>query len=114
MIYEISIRFLIGGLVVSAFAALGSLFNPKRFAGLFGAAPSVALATLTLSVHQSGISNVRVQVRSMLIGATALFLYSLCVVVLLKKCRLSALTATVSAMVVWFCMSFGMCFLVLR
>jgi hypothetical protein len=39
-------RFLIGGFVVSAFALLGDLLRPKSFAGLFGAAPSVALATL--------------------------------------------------------------------
>ena len=47
---EILLRFLIGGAVVSAFALLGDLFKPKSFAGLFGAAPSVALATLGLTV----------------------------------------------------------------
>jgi len=31
---------------VSAFAVIGDLFKPKSFGGLFGAAPSVALATL--------------------------------------------------------------------
>jgi len=39
-------RFLIGALVVSAFAVMGDLLKPKGFARLFGAAPSVALATL--------------------------------------------------------------------
>jgi uncharacterized membrane protein (GlpM family) len=114
LIHEVFIRFLIGGLIVSAFAALGGLFKPKTFAGLFGAAPSVALATLTLTVNQNGISNARVQARSMLMGAVAFFLYSVCVVVLLKKCRVSALGATLSAMVVWLCTSFGLWFLFLR
>src|SRR4051794_26826017 len=43
---EYVIRFFIGGLIVSIFAALGDIFRPKSFAGLFDAAPSVALATL--------------------------------------------------------------------
>ena len=43
---EYLIRFLVGGVVVSAFAMLGDILRPKSFAGLFGAAPSVALATL--------------------------------------------------------------------
>ena len=40
---EYLIRFLVGGVVVSAFSMLGDLLRPKSFAGLFGAAPSVAL-----------------------------------------------------------------------
>jgi hypothetical protein len=42
---QILVRFLIGGMVVSAFAILADMLKPKSFAGLFGAAPSVALAT---------------------------------------------------------------------
>jgi hypothetical protein len=42
--------FVAGGLIVSAFAILGDLLRPKSFAGLFGAAPSIALATLTMAV----------------------------------------------------------------
>jgi len=47
-------EFLIGGAVVSAFALLGDLFKPKSFAGLFGAAPSVALATVALTLSLEG------------------------------------------------------------
>jgi uncharacterized protein DUF3147 len=43
---QILVRFLIGGVAVSAFAVLGDLLKPKSFAGLFGAAPSIALAAL--------------------------------------------------------------------
>ena len=35
-----------GERIVSAFAMLGDVLRPKSFACLFGAAPSVALATL--------------------------------------------------------------------
>jgi uncharacterized membrane protein (GlpM family) len=51
---EILIRFLIGAVVVSVFAVLGDLFKPKSFAGIFAAAPSVALATLFLPVAKEG------------------------------------------------------------
>ena len=40
---------LVGGIVVSVFAMLGDMLRPKSFAGLFGAAPSVALATLCIA-----------------------------------------------------------------
>jgi hypothetical protein len=35
---EYVVRFLVGGVVVPAFAMLGDLLRPKSFAGLFGAA----------------------------------------------------------------------------
>jgi hypothetical protein len=47
-------RFLVGGTIVSLFACLGDLLKPKSFAGLFGAAPSVALATLGLTIVADG------------------------------------------------------------
>ena len=40
---EYGLRFLAGGIAVSAFAALGDTLRPKSFAGLFAAAPSIAL-----------------------------------------------------------------------
>ena len=43
---DIVLRFFIGGLIVSVFSLISDLLKPKTFAGLFGAAPSVALATL--------------------------------------------------------------------
>ena len=49
---QLVFRFLIGGFIVSVFAALGDVLKPKSFAGLFGAAPSVGLATFTLTVFE--------------------------------------------------------------
>jgi hypothetical protein len=45
-------RLVAGGAAVSAFAAFGDMVRPKSFAGLFGAAPSIALATLFISLRQ--------------------------------------------------------------
>src|SRR5580700_9178189 len=68
-------RFVIGGLVVSAFATVGGLFKPTSFAGLFGAAPSVALATLALAISKSGRAYAGTECRSMIAGAAGLCLY---------------------------------------
>src|SRR6266403_285818 len=73
---ELFLRFVIGGIVVSAFAILGDLFKPKSFAGLFGAAPSVALATLALTVASQGRSYAAIEARSMIAGAIAFFVYA--------------------------------------
>jgi 4-hydroxybenzoate polyprenyltransferase len=54
---QIVIRFLVGGAIVSAFAVLGDLWHPRGFAGLFAAAPSVALATLREKHERDGKRN---------------------------------------------------------
>jgi hypothetical protein len=46
---EYMVRFIVGGLLVSLFAIIGDVVRPKSFAGLFGAAPSVTLATLGIA-----------------------------------------------------------------
>ena len=63
------IRFVVGGFVVSAFAVIGDDLRPKSFAGLFGAAPSVALATLSLAIWKEGAGYVSIEGRSMILGA---------------------------------------------
>jgi uncharacterized membrane protein (GlpM family) len=70
---ELFIRFVVGGTVVSFFAALGDL-KPKSFAGLLGAAPSVALATLSLTVLKDGKAYAQTEARSMIVGAIAFFI----------------------------------------
>jgi hypothetical protein len=111
---EVIARFLIGGIVVSAFAALGDVLKPKSFAGLFGAAPSVALATLGLTIAHEGKYYAHVECPSMLAGAIALCLYSIVTCWLLRKRRLSALHASLSAILVWFAVAFGLWFMFLR
>jgi hypothetical protein len=114
MFQEAIARFLIGGVIVSIFAVLGNLFKPKSFAGLFGAAPSVAIATLTLTVAKNGRSYAGVEARSMVAGAIALCFYSICVAFLLVRYRMAALTATLSSVAGWLCAAFGLWFLFLR
>lgn len=95
------IRFLAGGLAVSLFAIIGDVLRPKSFAGLFGAAPSVSLATLTLAFWEHGGAYVAIEGRSMILGAIALAAYSFFACQLLMRLRCSALTATLAATAVW-------------
>jgi hypothetical protein len=74
---ELLARFLIGGGVVSAFALCGDVLKPKTFAGLFSAAPSVALATLGLAIPKQGRDYVSLESRSMIAGAVAFFVYAI-------------------------------------
>jgi hypothetical protein len=104
---EYVVRFLVGGLVVSSFALLGELLRPKSFAGLFGAAPSVALATLGIAVYQHGPDYAVLQTQAMIAGAVALAVYSAVVCHVLVRARLKALPATALSLAVWLVVAFG-------
>ena len=111
---QIVIRFLVGGAVVSAFALLGDLLKPKSFAGLFGAAPSVALATLSLTVFKEGRSYATTEARSMMAGAAAFFLYASAVSWILMRFRFKSLWVAVCSMPVWLAGAFGLWWALLK
>jgi hypothetical protein len=94
------LRFLLGGLFVSCFAALGSAFKPKTFAGLFGSAPPVALASLIIAFHEHGAQHVARLGRSMVLGAVALLFYSASCLWLV---RLRWLPVPAGAALSWLC-----------
>ena len=103
---QILVRFLVGGAVVSLFALIGDVLKPKSFAGLFGAAPSVALATLGLTIATEGTSYAAIEARSMMAGAAAFFLYASCVSWMLMHYRFKVLVVTLAVMPLWFAVSF--------
>jgi hypothetical protein len=111
---EIIIRFLIGGFMVSLFSVVADILRPKSFAGLFGAAPSIALATIGLTVRHNGTAYVAFEARSMIFGAGGFLLYAALVSWILRRYRPAALMATVAAAPVWFLVSFGLWLLVGR
>jgi hypothetical protein len=99
---------------VSAFATLGDVLKPKSFAGLFGAAPSIALATLGLTIVANGKMYAATEARSMVTGALVFFLYAcLCSGLMLGR-QLKAMPVTISALGVWLVCSISIWFLVLR
>src|SRR5260221_5351778 len=98
---QLLFRFAVGGVMVTLFAFLGDLLRPKSFAGLFGAAPSVALATLGIAVYQHGVDYAVSQTQAMIAGAIALAVYSVVVCHLLVRAKLQAVTATLLSLIVW-------------
>ena len=95
------LRFLIGGVVVSLFAVAGDIVRPKSFAGLFGAAPSIAFCTLAMALAGQGTGYTALEGRSMMVGATALCFYSILVCQLLKRFRAHAAPAAMLSLVAW-------------
>lgn len=105
---EIALRFLIGGLVVSAFAFLGDILKPKSFAGLLGAAPSVALASLSFSIRNDGITYASMAARSMIAGALAFLTYAAFLSWFLRRFQVQSALATASSLVVWLAVALGL------
>jgi uncharacterized membrane protein (GlpM family) len=96
----IPIRAAAGGLLVLAFALLSEGVKPKRFAGLFSAAPAVAIAGLVVTLATGPASDAEDGTQGMLAGAAGMAAYAIAVVALLK--RYSAHAASAMAMVAWF------------
>ncbi len=107
-------RFVVGGVIVSVFAALGDVLKPKSFAGLFGAAPSVALATLGLTVVANGKLYAAQEAHSMIVGAAALFFYCRVTIWLIMKEHFRAASAATLAIPVWLVCAVGTWLLILR
>jgi hypothetical protein len=111
---EFVLRFLIGGAVISAFALLGDVLRPKSFAGLFGAAPSIALATVGMTIAHYGKEYAATEARSMVLGAIAFCVYAYAVSQALVRLRRSTMATTVVLMPVWLGVSLGLYWTLLR
>ena len=107
MVVEILIRVAVGGTLVSGFALLGDMIKPIRFAGLFGAAPSVALASLLLAVKTQGKTYAAIEARSMVAGAIAFLLYAYSVYWVSIRYKTTARVATLSHIAIWLVIAFG-------
>jgi uncharacterized membrane protein (GlpM family) len=107
MFTDLALRFMIGGLVVSGFALIGDLFKPKSFAGLFSAAPSVALASLGLAFAKHGAAYAAIEGRSMMIGAIAFFAYSQLVSCLILRYKLDVVVVSSASVFLWLLSAFA-------
>jgi uncharacterized membrane protein (GlpM family) len=104
---DLVIRFVLGGAIVSLFAAIGETFQPKSVAGLFGAAPSVAVATLVLAYATKDSGYVALEARSMLLGAAALFVYSAACVAATKRPAVPVALGAAVAWIAWGAVAFA-------
>lgn len=80
---------------------LGGALKPKSFVGLFGAAPSVALATLSHTVLKKGKSYAAIKAQSMILGAIAFFVYACPVCWLLMRAQFHVLATGSVALLLW-------------
>ena len=95
----LGIKGLAGGLLVVAFALLSEATTPKRFAGLFSAAPAVALASLSVLLLDKGHHDAHQSAVGMLAGSAGMAAYAACAIPLLR--RLKASKTAVAALAPW-------------
>jgi uncharacterized membrane protein (GlpM family) len=93
------VKGLAGGALVVAFAVLGEVLDPKRFAGIFAAAPSVALSSLTIVVLTKGHGQARANALGMVVGSVAFIAFTLVVRRLVS--RFDAASGSALACIVW-------------
>jgi uncharacterized membrane protein (GlpM family) len=95
----LALKGLAGGTLVLAFSALAATLQPKRFAGLFGAAPAVAIAGLAIVALDKGAHDAHQAAVGMLAGSAGMVAFALAAVPLLR--RLRAWRAAGGAVVAW-------------
>lgn len=111
---QLAFRLLVGGTVVCAFSVLADALKPKSFAGLLGAAPSVALATLALTIRSDGSHYAQIEARSMVGGAAAFLVYAWAVCHILSCWKFPVWAATSGLLVVWLVVAFAIWGVALR
>src|SRR5262249_48254660 len=105
---EFAARFILGGILVSIFAAVGEIFTPKTFAGMFGAAPSVALATLGLAFAREGPVFVAAECQTMALGAVGLAVYCAACAAIVRQTALPVWLGAGSCWLVWLTTALGL------
>jgi hypothetical protein len=98
---ELAIRFVAGGLAVLLFSAAGECLEPETFGGLFGAAPSVAIATLGVAFVQTSARGAASDARWMLLGCIAMFAYTTACVAVCRDRRIPVSFGAFAAWIVW-------------
>jgi uncharacterized membrane protein (GlpM family) len=96
---EVALKALAGGVLVVAFAALSKGLKPERFAGVFSAAPSVALGSLAVTLVFTDTKDLVATGSGMAVGAAAFVVYCLATAPLVR--RFGAWKGSAGALLVW-------------
>jgi hypothetical protein len=110
--WTLGIKAVNGGLFVVLFSLLAEMTAPKRFAGLFSAAPSVALANLMVVILFKGPGEGAANARGMLIGSAAFALSCLVGIAAVRRYRARAGSTVI--LLVWTTLAVPAYALVLR
>lgn len=111
-VFAVAVRVVAAGVLVSVFALAGELVRPKRFAGIFSAAPSVALASLVVLLVTEGAGRVRLELEGMILGAVAFVGCTVLGAVAIR--RVGALKASLIEVGTWLAVAGGGYLVVLR
>ena len=111
-VIAVALKVLAGGTLVAGFSALGDVLKTKAFAGLFAAAPSVALASLVVTVLTTGPAKAALSSRGMIAGAVGMVAYCTAASVLVKW--FGAGVGSVVAWVFWIVPALLVYWLILR
>jgi Protein of unknown function (DUF3147) len=104
----LAVRGLAGGALVVAFALVSELVKPKAFAGLFASAPSVAIASLAITVIAESAKKAQDASMGMVIGGVAMV--AGCVVAVGVIPRLHAFGGSLLAIAGWTIAALGLYF----
>jgi uncharacterized membrane protein (GlpM family) len=104
-VWILVIKALVGGTFVVAFALISEALKPKEFAGLLAAAPSVALASLIVTMLDKGPARVQLSSTGMIAGALAMVTY--CVLGTYTVRRWRAKLGSLVAAPAWFAVALG-------
>lgn len=106
------LKAVLGGAIVVLFSLIGEATRPRGLAGIASAAPSVALASLVITLLVTGAAAAVDLSLGMIAGAAALVLWCLVGVDAVK--RLGALKGSVLTTLTWLVASFSLWAVFLR
>lgn len=105
-IVVLALRALAGGTLVVVFALVSEIVKPKAFAGMFAAAPSVAIASLAITVISVGASRARLESVGMAAGAVGMA--ACCALAAAVIPRIKALWGSLVALGGWAAVALGL------
>ena len=108
----LALKALLGGAVVVAFALIAEVLTPKKFAGLFAAAPSVALGSLLIIAQDKGPAEAGQAAGGMVAGGVGMLAF--CMLAVPAIARLGATLGSVVSLGAWAVVAIGLYVVVLR
>ena len=95
----LAVRGLAGGTLVVVFALIGEVVTPKAFSGLFSAAPSVAVASLAITIVAENPVKARQASIGMVVGSVAMAVC--CILAATAIPRIGSLRGSLAAWLGW-------------
>ena|SRR5437660_1628962 len=102
----LALRGVAGGVLVVVFAVVGEVVKPKAFAGLFSAAPSVALASLAVTLAVEDVGRARLDVIGMVVGGIGMA--GCCVMATVAIPKVGAVWGSLMAWAAWTLVAVGL------